>query len=57
MRYFLQALSWLALALSIVPAILYFARLMPLDRMKLVLLIAMIVWFVATPFWMGRKAV
>ncbi len=55
MRLAAQIVSLIALAASIVPSILYFTDRMSLDRMKLVMLIATVVWFIATPLWMGRK--
>jgi hypothetical protein len=55
MRTVFQIISWASLVLTILPAILFFAQVMDLDRVKLVMFLATIVWFVATPMWMGRK--
>lgn len=55
MRTVLQAISWIALVATILPSILFLQGSMDLDRAKLVMLLATIVWFVATPLWMGRK--
>ncbi|MCL4192798.1 MAG: hypothetical protein KJZ87_13780 [Thermoguttaceae bacterium] len=55
MRRVFQVLSWGSLILTVLPPALLFAGLMDLDRMKWVLFIATIVWFAATPFWMGRS--
>jgi hypothetical protein len=54
MRVVLQIVSWVALAAAIVPSILFLAGKMDLDQSKWVLLAATVVWFVATPLWMGR---
>lgn len=55
MRRILQLVSWLALAGIVVPPVLFLAGRMDLDQQKLWMLIATIVWFVATPLWMGRE--
>ena len=57
MRLVLQTISWLALAGAVVPSLLFFADKMELPTAKTTLLIATIVWFVATPMWMGRDNV
>ena len=55
MRRIYQLITWIAFALTILPSFLYLAGRLDLDRVKLMMLIATIVWFVATPLWMGRK--
>ena len=52
MRTLLQLLSALALAGTIVPPVLFFGDMVPLDGMKLWMTVSMVVWFAATPFWM-----
>ena len=47
--------SMLALAGTMLPSILFFIGAMDLDRMKLWMLVATAVWFIATPVWMGRS--
>jgi hypothetical protein len=47
--------SLLALAGTIVPAVLFFRSELPLDRMKLWMLVATAVWFFAAPLWMERE--
>ncbi len=54
MRIILQIVSWLALAFTVLPSILYFMGSMELDTVKWLMLLATIVWFVTTPFWMER---
>ena len=51
----LKIISWLSLACIVAFAVLYLAGKVEKDTMKLYLLIATIVWFALTPFWMGRK--
>ena len=55
MRRILQTVSWISLALSILPSLGFYFGWMDLDRQKQVLLVAMIVWFLVTPMWMGRR--
>ena len=54
MRPILQVISWLALAATILPSVIFFADKLGLDRTKQIMLAATVVWFVITPFWMGR---
>jgi len=56
MRLFLQLISWLSLAGTIGPAILYYYDKMELPMLKTVMLAATVTWFVATALWMGREA-
>jgi hypothetical protein len=54
-RVILQAVSWAAFVSTVVPACLYLNGTMGLDTMKHATMAATVVWFAATPFWMGRK--
>ncbi|MFV2070349.1 MAG: hypothetical protein ACC645_25565 [Pirellulales bacterium] len=54
MRRILQLKSWLALAGTIVPSVLYYENQMELSTVKTVMLFATYVWFDATLLWMGR---
>ena len=51
----LKIISLLSLASIVVFAALFLAGKVEKDAMKTYLLIATIVWFVLTPFWMGRQ--
>lgn len=51
-----RVVSWLALAGSIVPAMLFVKDQITLDQTKLWMLIATAVWFAAAPIWMERHA-
>ena len=56
MRKALQLASSLALAGTVVPPILYFRGELAHDVMMTVMLLATILWFAVTPFWMNRQA-
>ncbi len=55
MRVAAQIASSLALAGTILPAVLFFAGRLELDQVKVWMLAATVVWFVATPLWMERE--
>ena len=56
MKRIAQVISYLALAATLLPAVLFFADKLELPLAKLWLLVAAAVWFVATPLWMEHKA-
>lgn len=47
-----KVLGLLALAGTIVPPVLFLTKTLALEPMKLIMLIAMVVWFVTAPLWM-----
>jgi hypothetical protein len=47
--------SFIALAATIVPSLLYFSGTMEHEMVKWIALLGTIVWFIATPLWMGRE--
>jgi hypothetical protein len=49
-----KIVSLVALTATIVPSLLYFAGAMGHDAVKWSALAGTVVWFVATPLWMGR---
>ncbi len=51
-----QVLSWLALAATLLPSLLFFAGRIDLSQVNTWMLVATIAWFVTTPFWMEHKA-
>ncbi|HID21953.1 MAG TPA: hypothetical protein EYP14_06085 [Planctomycetaceae bacterium] len=55
-RRSLQAASWLALAVVVGAPTAYLFDGMPLDVVQAWMLGGTVVWFLATPFWMGRPA-
>jgi len=56
MKRVAQIISYLALGATLLPAILFFADQLALPVAKLWMLVAAVVWFVATPLWMEHKA-
>ena len=50
-----KLVSLIALVVTILPSVLYFTGLISHDLMKWIALLGTIVWFIATPMWMGRK--
>ena len=51
-----RLVSWLALAGSIVPALLFVKDRMTLDQAQLWMLVATVAWFASAPLWMERRA-
>jgi hypothetical protein len=56
MKRIAQIISYLALVATLLPALLFFADKIELPVVKLWMLAAAVVWFVATPLWMEHKA-
>jgi hypothetical protein len=56
MKRIAQIISYLALAATLLPAVLFFTDRLELPLAKAWMLGAAVVWFVATPFWMEHKA-
>jgi hypothetical protein len=54
MRTVFQILSWLALAGTIVPSMMYLGKTLSHPAVTQSMLLATVVWFVSTPLWMGR---
>jgi hypothetical protein len=48
--------SFLALAGTVVPPVLFFADRVTLDQTKLWMLVSTVVWFASAPLWMDRHA-
>jgi hypothetical protein len=51
-----QIISYLALAATLLPAVLFFADRLDLATARLWMLAAALVWFVVTPLWMEHRA-
>ena len=48
-----QIVSWLCLVALVLPSVLFLTgALASLDQVKLIMLIATVIWFVSTPLWM-----
>ncbi len=55
MRIILILISLIALLATVLPSMIYCAGGMSLEMVKWIMLLATIVWFAVTPFWMNRK--
>lgn len=56
MNTVLKAISYIALFITVIPSILFLKGSMDLDRVKFIMLAATVLWFVVTPFWMGKES-
>ncbi len=56
MKRIAQIISYVALAATLLPAVLFFADRIELPLAQLWLLVAALVWFATAPFWMEHKA-
>ncbi len=56
MKKLLPLISWLGLALVIVPPMLYLVGSTDKHTMQWVMLAGTILWFGTVPFWMGRSS-
>jgi hypothetical protein len=48
--------SWIGLAATAAPCLLFYFNAIDLNAMKTITLIGTLVWFIATPIWMGRES-
>lgn len=56
MKRVVQVISYMALAATLLPPVLFFADKIELPLAQAWMLAAALVWFVTTPFWMEHKA-
>lgn len=56
MNILLKTISYVALAGTIVPALLVFSGNMDFQTNKNIMVISMVVWFVSAPFWINKKS-
>ena len=54
MKPLLKLVSFVGLALTVVPAFLVFAGVMTWDRYATWMLVGTLLWFLSAPFWMKR---
>ena len=52
MKPLLKAVSFVGLALTVVPAFLVFAGLVTWHRYATLMLVGTLLWFISAPFWM-----
>ncbi|MHA6247381.1 hypothetical protein ACXYMU_05540 [Pontibacter sp. CAU 1760] len=55
MQLILKILSYLGLALTIVPSILVFSGAIELSFHKTLMLVGTLLWFVTAPFWLNKS--
>ncbi len=55
MRAIAQIISWLSLVALTLPSILYLTGSMELDDVKIIMLIASVVWFLSATPWMWNE--
>jgi len=55
MKLVLSIISYAALALLLLPSIFYLSGKMELESMKMLMLVATVLWYVVTPLWMEKK--
>ncbi len=55
MRTFVQAISWIACAATLLPSVLFLTGRLQLDGVKLWMVSTTVIWFAVTSLWMGRK--
>lgn len=55
MRTFVQTVSWIACAATLLPSLLFLTGHLKLDDVKLWMVFSTIVWFAVTSLWMGRN--
>ena len=51
-----KLISLIALAVTVLPSVLFFMGVLGAEPMKWIALVGTIAWFIATPMWMGREA-
>jgi hypothetical protein len=56
MKRIAQTVSYLALAATLLPAVLFFNDKLDLPSARLWMLAAALVWFAVTPLWMEHRA-
>ena len=54
-RTVVQLISWAALVGVIAPSTAYLSGIVDLDHVKDIMIISTVVWFIATPLWMGLR--
>lgn len=56
MKILLKTGSFLGLALTIVPSLIFFTGDLELSQMKVYMGIGMVLWFVTAPFWINKSS-
>jgi len=56
MKILLKTGSFLGLALTIVPSLIFFTGDLELSQMKIYMGVGMVLWFVTAPFWINKSS-
>lgn len=56
MKILLKTGSFLGLALTIVPSLIFFTGDLELSQMKVYMGVGMVLWFVTAPFWINKSS-
>lgn len=56
MEKIIKFISFIALALNLIPAFLVFQEIITPDQCKTLMFIGTVVWFITAPMWMNKKA-
>jgi len=56
MKIPLKTGSFLGLALTIVPSLIFFTGDLELSQMKIYMGVGMVLWFVTAPFWINKSS-
>ena len=56
MKNLLKTGSFVSLALTIVPSLIFFAGDLELSQMKVYMGVGMVLWFVTAPFWINKSS-
>lgn len=52
MKSVARIIAPLSLAATIIPPLLFLMKIMPIDLMKTIMLLAAVTWFASAPFWL-----
>lgn len=55
MKLIIKVISFLGLALTLIPSFLVFTGVTTLDTCKLLMFIGSVVWFISAPSWMNQN--
>lgn len=56
MKILIKIGSFLSLALTIVPSLIFFTGDLELSQMKVYMGVGMVLWFVTAPFWINKSS-
>ncbi|AWW31149.1 hypothetical protein DN752_13995 [Echinicola strongylocentroti] len=56
MKAIIKLISFIALALNLIPAFLVFQGIISPDQCKTLMFIGTVLWFITAPMWMNKKS-